>query len=74
MTTKATILFLIVISWPSYFHATGGGMTCKIVYGQVIGGLMMFVGTISFCSLLAYFLFVVTLGTSYRRTNVRRKQ
>ena len=69
MTTRATVLFLIVFSWPSYFQACGGGMVSGVVYGQVIGGLMMFLGVVLFGLFVAYFLLVITLGTSYRRSN-----
>ena len=44
MTMKSIVLFLVVYSWPSYFHASGGGMTSGIIYGQIIGSFMMFVG------------------------------
>jgi hypothetical protein len=41
-----------------------------IIYGQILGGLMMLTGVIVFCLILYYFLMVITLGTSYRRTSV----
>ena len=44
MTMKSIVLFLVVYSWPSYFHASGGGMTSGIIYGQIIGSFMMLVG------------------------------
>tara|TARA_B110000090_G_C13024538_1_gene309368 strand:+ start:198 stop:548 length:351 start_codon:yes stop_codon:yes gene_type:complete len=70
MTTRATVVFLIVFSWPSMFQACGGGMTSGILSGQIIGSFVMLAGVVLFALFLAYFLMVVTLGTSYRRINV----
>lgn len=45
-------------------------MTSGILSGQIIGSFMMLAGVVLFALFLAYFLMVVTLGTSYRRINV----
>jgi len=71
MTTKSTILFLIVFSWSSLFHATGGGLTSNIIYGQITGSIMLLICIIIWLLMLTYFVLVITLGTSYRRTNIQ---